>query len=140
MPNLNNYFDFHVFSHVHVCLSVRFRPFLCARKLAPIPAVVQQNVTNKSCLVCVMSETYAFWVTLRPQSDCYCQGKAEVRVLDFKTTCSEFQKPYQIAAARGKAELRIYNLKKTSPTQSRSQAVVCISTPRMYPCSGYFLV
>ena len=38
------------------------------------------------------------------------------------------------------SELRIYNLKKTSPPQSRSQAVVCVSTPRMYPRSGYFLV
>ena len=25
-------------------------------------------------------------------------------------------------------------------SQSRSQAVVCVSTPRMYPRSGYFLV
>ena len=27
-----------------------------------------------------------------------------------------------------------------SPPQSRSKAVVCISTPRRYPRSGYFLV
>ena len=27
-----------------------------------------------------------------------------------------------------------------SPPQCRSQAVVCVSTPRMYPRSGYFLV
>ena len=27
-----------------------------------------------------------------------------------------------------------------SPPQRRSQAVVCVSTPRMYPRSGYFLV
>ena len=26
------------------------------------------------------------------------------------------------------------------PPQCRSQAVVCVSTPRMYPRSGYFLV
>ena len=76
------------------------------QKLAPIPAVVSENVTNKSCLVCDKSEKYPSWVTLRPQSDRCC---------------------------RGEAELRIYNLKKTSPTQSRSQAVVCVSTPRMYP-------
>ena len=44
------------------------------------------------------------------------------------------------AVMRGEAELRTYNLKKTSPPQSRSQAVVCLSTPRMYPRSGYFLV
>ena len=28
----------------------------------------------------------------------------------------------------------------SSPLQSRSQAVVCVSTPRKYPRSGYFLV
>ena len=64
---LNNYFDF------HVCLSFRRLPFAvrrpCVRKLISIPAVVQQNVTNKSCLVCVISEKYASWVTLRPQLD-----------------------------------------------------------------------
>ena len=43
-----------------------------------------------------------------------------------------FQEPCQTAATGGKAELRIYNLKKTSPPQSWSQAVVCVSTPRMY--------
>ena len=59
-----------------------------------------------------MSEKYAFWVTLRPQSDCCRRGEAKVRILDFKTTWSEFQKPYQTAAMRGEAELRIYNLKK----------------------------
>ena len=31
-------------------------------------------------------------------------------------------------------------LKKTSPPQSWSKAVVCASTPRKYPRSGYFLV
>ena len=29
------------------------------RKLAPIPAVGSQNVSNKSCLVCVYSKKYA---------------------------------------------------------------------------------
>ena len=58
---------------------------------------------------------------------------AKVRILDFKTTWSEFQKPYQTAAVQGKAELSIYNLKKISPPQSWSQAIVCVSTPRMYP-------
>ena len=66
--------------------------------------------------------------------------EAELRILDFKTTWSEFQKASQIAAKRGKAKLLILNFKKTSPLQSRSQAVVCVSTPRMYPRSGYFLV
>ena len=42
------------------------------------------------------------------------QGEAELRILDFKTTWSEFQKPSPLAAMRGEAELRMYNLKKTS--------------------------
>ena len=40
------------------------------------------------------------------------RGKAELRILDFKTTWSEFQKPCQTAAARGKAEVCIYNVKR----------------------------
>ena len=59
-----------------------------------------------------MSKKYAFWVTLRPQSDDGHWGKAEVGILDFKTTWSEFQKPCQTAAVQGEAKLRIYNLKK----------------------------
>ena len=31
-------------------------------------------------------------------------------------------------------------VRDSSHLQSRSKAVVCVSTPRMYPCSGYFLV
>ena len=38
-----------------------------------------------------------------------------------------------------KAKLR-YMFRVSSPPQSRSKAVVCVSTPRMYPRSGYFLV
>ena len=34
----------------------------------------------------------------------------------------------------------IYTIFKRSPPQSRSQAVVCVSTPRKYRRSGYFLV
>ena len=87
--NLNNYFDFHV--RLSIRPSVRFvGPFV--RKFTSIPAEVLQKVTNKSCLVCVKSEKYASWVTLWPQWDRYCRGKAKVRILDFKTTWSEFQK------------------------------------------------
>ena len=93
---LNNHFNF------HVCLSFRRPPSTvrrpCARKLAPISAVVLQNVTNKSCLVYVKSEKHAFWVTFRPQSDHCGQEEAKVRKLDFKTTWSEFQKASQTAA------------------------------------------
>ena len=56
--HLNNYFNF------HVCLF--FRLSILA---AQIPAVVSQNVTDKSCLVYVKHEKYASCVTLRPQLD-----------------------------------------------------------------------
>ena len=68
------------------------------------------------------------------------RGESELRRLDFKTTWSEFQKPCQTTVTQGKAELCIYYLNKTSPPQSFSQAVVCVSTPRMYPRRKYFLV
>ena len=50
--NLNNYFNF------HLCLSF-CRPSVrpCVRKITQIPVVVSQNVTNKSCLVCVMRQS-----------------------------------------------------------------------------------
>ena len=51
---LNNYFDFHVCLSVRP--SVRHSVILSVWKLAPFPAVVSQNVTNKSCLVCVKSK------------------------------------------------------------------------------------
>ena len=37
----------------------------------------------------------------------------EVRILDFKTTWSEFQKANQTATERGKAELHILDFKTT---------------------------
>ena len=49
-------------------------------------------------------------------------GKAELHILDFKTTWSEFQKPSQTAAERGEAELRILDFKTTwSEFQKPSQ-------------------
>ena len=45
------------------------------------------------------------------QSDCSCRGEAEVRILNFKTTWSEFQNSSQTATERGKAELSILNSK-----------------------------
>ena len=76
----------------------------------------------------------------RPSQTTAERGEAELRILDFQTTWSEFQKTYQTAAVQGTAELSIYNLKKISPPHSWSQAVVCVSTTRKYPHSGYFLV
>ena len=60
-----------------------------------------------------MSEKYAFWVILRPKSDRCRRGEAEVPILNFKTTWSEFQNSSQTAAERGEAELRILDLKAT---------------------------
>ena len=54
------------------------------------PEVISQNVTNKSCLACFKSEKYASWVTLTPQLNRCCQGKAKVHLLNLKTTWSEF--------------------------------------------------
>ena len=87
-----------------------------------------------------MSEKYPCQVTLRPQLDHCRRGKAKVHILDFKTTWSEFQKASRTDTKGGNAELHILNFKETSPLQSLSQAVVCASTPRMYPQSRYFLV
>ena len=100
----------------------------CVQKLAQIPVVVSQNVTNKKCLVCVMSEKYASWVSLRPQWDRCCQGKAKVHILHFKTTWSEFQKASQTATEGGKAKLRILNSKTTwSEFQKPSQTTTELS-------------
>ena len=62
---------------------------------------------------------------LRLQSDQCCQGKAKVRIIDFKNTCSEFQKANQTATKRGEAKLRILNFKTTwSEFQKPSQTAV----------------
>ena len=115
---LNDYFN------LHVCLSIlSFIFFGC------VSAVVSQNITNKSCLACVKSKKYASWVTIRPQWDCCCQGKAEVRIIDFKTTWSEFQMPSQTAPAEAKPRC-VYSILKphgqssiTSPDSVPSSCV-----------------
>ena len=58
-----------------------------------------------------MNEKYAFWVTLRTHSDHCCWNKAEIRILDFKTTWSEFQKPSQTAASKAKPSC-VYSILK----------------------------
>ena len=76
-------------------------------------SVASQNVINKSSLVCFKSEKYAFWFTLRPQSDHCRRGKAEVCIFDFKTTWSVFQKGSQTATEQGKAKQCIFDFKTT---------------------------
>ena len=120
---LNNYFNF------HVCLSIRFRPFVCVseNQLHFLQSYHPENVTNKSCLVCVKSEKYTFLVTLRPLGSMR-QDKANLRSLQYQAKQSH-PSPYT------QTHFRV-----SQPPQSRSKAVVCVSTPRMYPRSGYFLV
>ena len=84
------------------------------------PAVVSQNVTNKSCLACVENEKYASWVIIRPQWDCCCRGEAEVRIINFKTTWSEFQIPSQTAPAEAKPRC-VYSILKPHDQSSRCQ-------------------
>ena len=95
---LNNCFNFHV--------RLSFRPSVfrppSVRNFFSISASVSQNVNYKSCLVCVKSEKYASWFTLRPQWDRCRRGEAEVRILDFKTTWSEFHMSSQTAPAEAK--------------------------------------
>ena len=127
MKNLNNYFDF------HVCLSIRpaVVPVLVpsVQQLTSIPASLSQNFTNKSCLVCVRCEKYVSWVTLRPEWDHCRQGEAEVRILNFKTTWSEFQMQSQTAPAEAKPRC-VYSILKphgqsfiTSPESVPSSCV-----------------
>ena len=79
--NLNNYF------RLHVCLSIR--PSVC-------PSVTLTN--------------FITFEVQRPSQTAAEQGEAKLRILNFKTTWSEFKKPYQTAAVQVEAELRIYNL------------------------------
>ena len=59
---------------------------------------------------------------LDAQSDCCWVRRIELRILDFKTTWSEFQKASPTVAERGEAELRILDFKTTwSEFQKASQ-------------------
>ena len=52
------------------------------------------------------------------------RGKAKLRILDFKTTWSEFQKASPTAAEQGEAELRILDF-KTTWSEFQSQSDLC---------------
>ena len=118
--NLNNYL------WLHGCLSFRTTyVHTWVRHTLGISAS-SQNVTNESFLLCVKSEKYAFWVTLR-HLGYMPQGKAKLSTLHYWARWS------------GAAYIRTH-FSFSSPPQCWSQAVVCVSTPRMYPQSRYFLV
>ena len=73
-------------------------------------------------MVGVKSKRYASWVILRLQWDRCRQGKAKVRIFNFKTTWSEFQRSSQTAPEQGEAELCILYFKTTlSEFQKPSQ-------------------
>ena len=79
--NINNHFNF------HICLS-----FVLLLLLCPSECVCLKTCSNSCssitkfhkwiCLVCVMSENYAFWVILRLLGSIR-QGKAKLRALDY---------------------------------------------------------
>ena len=117
--NLNNYF------RLHVCLSFRTSVRPSHFHFFRFPAVISQNVTNKSCLACVENEKYASWVIIRPQWDCCCRGEAEVRIIDFKTTWSKFQKANQTATKQGNAK-RISNQNMSLFTSPESVPSSCV--------------
>ena len=102
-----------------------------------IPAVVSQNVTNKSCLVCVISEKYASWVTLRPQSDCCRKSEAKVRILDFKTTWLEFQRQIRLLLSKAKLSY-VYSILKPHGQSSRSPVRLLLSEAK--PSYIYLIV
>ena len=88
--------------------------------------VISQNVTKKSSLACAMSEKYVLQFTLRPLG-LIRQGKAELHTLH-----------YQVRQSRTAYIKNHFSI--SSPSQCWSQAVVCVSTPRIYLQNGYFLI
>ena len=48
-----------------------------------------------------------------PSGTTVAEAKAEIRLLNFKTTWSEFEKASQTATKQGEAELQILNFKTT---------------------------
>ena len=82
-----------------------------------------QNVPDKSCLVFVKSEKYAYWVTLRPLCNRYCRGEAEVHILDFETTWSEFQSA-RLLLRKAKPSY-VYSILKPHGQSFKSQSDHC---------------
>ena len=54
----------------------------------PIYAVVLQDITNESCLVCIKSEKYVFWVTIRPLGSMK-RDKSKLLKLQYQVVHSE---------------------------------------------------
>ena len=63
--------------------------------------------------MCVTLKNFITLEVQRPSQTAAEQGEAELRILDFKTTWSEFQKPSQTKAEQGEAKQCILNFKTT---------------------------
>ena len=108
-----------------VCPYVTSRPITSCLVMCNFQ-VGSQSIPNKSCFVCVKSEKYAFLVTLRPLGSIR-WGETKLRTLHYW-------------AWRNWATYIKTHFSISSSPQCRSQAVVFVSTPRMYLRSRYFLV
>ena len=53
-----NIFNLKYYFQRHVCVSIRQLVSSCVRRLAPIPAGESQDVTNKSCSICLMGDPW----------------------------------------------------------------------------------
>ena len=122
-----------------VCPCVRPSVRVSEKKLHSLQYYYKMSLIKGAWYVLWVKNRYAFWVTLRPQSDCYRRGEAEVRILNFKTTWSEFYKASQTATEQGEAELCILNFKttwskfqipsQTAPAEAQPRYVYSISKP-----------
>ena len=75
---------------------------MCASWLSTISTYATQ--------VAAWAATFSLAFTIPTAAE---QGKAKLRIFDFKTTWSEFQKAFQTAAVPVEAELHILNFETT---------------------------
>ena len=112
---LNNYF------RLHFCLS--FRSYICHTSIFSNSCSGNPKCQDKSCLACIKGEKYVVWVTLRPLGSIR-RGETELRILQYGVKWSQ-------------ATYIETHFSVSAPSQSWSQAIVCVSTPRMYPRSDF---
>ena len=101
-------------------------PCVCVQKVTPVSEVVSQYVTNKSFLVCVKSKKICILGHLQTPMVHEARRRQDLCI-----------------TILGKAKLTCDNktlFSVSSPPQSPSKAVVCLSPNRMFPRSVYFLV
>ena len=75
-----------------------------------------------------------------PSQTAVAEAKPRYVYLILKPHGQSSKSPIRLLPREAKPSYVYTIFKKPSPTQSQSQAVVCVSTPRKYPRSGYFLV